>query len=65
VAYCGSNGKRVSYLIESIEKKPNDFIPALKLVATDHILPWQFQTTKAFGEKINNKKQCHLCVCLQ
>lgn len=27
-------------------------------MAADHILPWQFQTTEAFGEKINyNKKQ--------
>lgn len=57
VAYCASNGKRVSCLSESTENKPNDFIPAPKLVAADHILPWQFQATEAFGEKINYNKK--------
>lgn len=57
VAYCAPNGKGVSCLSESIENKPNDFKLALKLVATDHILPWQFQTTEVYGEKMNYNKQ--------
>lgn len=57
VAYCAPNGKGVSCLSESIENKPNDFILAPKLVVANHILPWQFQTAEAFGEKMNYNKQ--------
>lgn len=56
VAYFALNGKGVSCLSESIKNKSNDFILAPKCVAADHILPWQFQTLEAFGEKINNKQ---------